>query len=166
MHYSAPVSCGRVEQHEVHGRFRRRTPSCGSCSTALKNGHETEFMAQLTYAPAGMLAFPIEVHVACDPNWECTSNSRRGSKSCDPVVDDRGRATACAVRRVGPGNCTPSRSQGPDVNLSLHPARATRKKAAASRQDKQFLRFPVDSILTRVTCPLRSTGITPLHRYY
>ena len=27
-------------------------------------------------------------------------------------------------RRVGPGNCTPSLSQIPDVTLSRHPARA------------------------------------------
>ena len=52
------------------------------------------------------------------------------------------------------------------TNLSIHPARATLKKAAAFHQDKEFLRFPVDSILTRVTCPLRSTDITPLPRYY
>ena len=39
-------------------------------------------------------------------------------------------------------------------------------QTAAFRQDKEFLRFPVDSILTWVTCPLRSTGITPLPRYY
>jgi hypothetical protein len=51
-------------------------------------------------------------------------------------------------------------------NLTIHPARATQKKTAAFRQDKEFLRFPVDSILTWVTCPLRSTGITPLPRYY
>ena len=54
----------------------------------------------------------------------------------------------------------------PDVNLSIHPARATLKKAAAFHHDKEFLRFPVDSILMRVTCPLRSTDITPLSRYY
>jgi hypothetical protein len=29
------------------------------------------------------------------------------------------------LRRVGPGNFTPSRSQIPDLNLSIHPARAT-----------------------------------------
>src|SRR6516162_6764588 len=31
---------------------------------------------------------------------------------------------------------------------------------------QEVLRFPVASILTWVTCPLRSTGITPLPRYY
>jgi hypothetical protein len=42
-----------------------------------------------------------------------------------------------AVRsRVAPGNLTPGRSQIPDVNLSIHPARATEMKAAAFRQDQ------------------------------
>ena len=54
----------------------------------------------------------------------------------------------------------------PDVNLSIHPARATLKKAAAFHQDKEFLRFPVDSIQMWVTRLLRSTGVTPLLRYY
>jgi hypothetical protein len=45
--------------------------------------------------------------------------------------------------RVGPGNFTPSLPQ-----------------------IRTFLRLPVDSILIGVTCPLRSTGITPLPRYY
>lgn len=40
------------------------------------------------------------------------------------------------------------------------------EKAAAFRQDKEFLRLPVDSIPTWVTCPLRSAGVTPLPRYY
>jgi len=31
---------------------------------------------------------------------------------------------------------------------------------------KEFLRCPVDSITTWVTCLLRSTGVTPLPRYY
>jgi hypothetical protein len=65
-----------------------------------------------------------------------------------------------------PGDLEPESPTDPDVNLSIHPARATPRKPAGFRQDKEFLRLPVDSILTRVTCPLRSTGITPLHRYY
>ena len=65
-----------------------------------------------------------------------------------------------------PGEFRPEPPTDPDVNLSIHPARATLKKAAAFHQDKEFLRLPVDSILTWVTCPLRSTGITPLLGYY
>ena len=39
-----------------------------------------------------------------------------------------------------------------------------REQATCVRME--FLRFPVDSILTWVACPLRSTGITPLPHYY
>ena len=54
----------------------------------------------------------------------------------------------------------------PDVNLSIHPARATPRKPTGFRQDKEFIRFPVDSNSTWVTCSLCSTGITPFHRSY
>jgi hypothetical protein len=49
---------------------------------------------------------------------------------------------------------------------SIHPARATPRKPTGFRQDKEFLRLPVASIPTWVTCFLRSTRITPLPRYY
>jgi hypothetical protein len=65
-----------------------------------------------------------------------------------------------------PGEFRPEPPTDPDVNLSIHPARATLEKAAAFHQDKEFLRLSVDSILTWVACRLRSTGITPLPRYY
>src|SRR6516225_5323209 len=48
-----------------------------------------------------------------------------------------------------------------DSSGSCHP-----KKAAAFRQDSEFLRLPVDSILAWMTCSLRFTDITPLQRYY
>jgi hypothetical protein len=31
---------------------------------------DDEFMARLNYAPAGMSAFPIEIHIAQDPSWK------------------------------------------------------------------------------------------------
>lgn len=31
---------------------------------------EGEFMARLNYALAGIPAFPIEIHIARDPNWD------------------------------------------------------------------------------------------------
>jgi len=65
-----------------------------------------------------------------------------------------------------PGEFHPESPTDPDVNLSIHPARATPRKPTGFRQDKKFLRFPVDSTLTWVTCSLRSTDITPLLRYY
>jgi hypothetical protein len=39
-------------------------------------------------------------------------------------------------------------------------------KAAASRRELELLLLPVGSLPTSVTCPLCSTGITPLHHYY
>ena len=41
-----------------------------------------------------------------------------------------------------------------------------RTKAAASRRELELLLLPVGSLPTSVTCPLRSTGITSLPRYY
>src|SRR5438132_13245166 len=41
-----------------------------------------------------------------------------------------------------------------------------RTKAAASRRELELLLLPVGLLPTSVTCPLRSTGITPLPRYY
>jgi hypothetical protein len=63
----------------------------------------------------------------------------------------------CAVRRVAPHR---SGREPLDSSGSCHP-----KKAAAIRQDQEFLWLPVDSIQTWVTCSLCSTGITLL-RYY
>jgi hypothetical protein len=65
-----------------------------------------------------------------------------------------------------PGDLHPEPLTDPDVNLSIHPARATTEKAAAFRLDKELLRLPVDSIPTWVTCPLRSAGVTLPPRYY
>src|ERR1700747_2240927 len=41
-----------------------------------------------------------------------------------------------------------------------------RTKGVASRRELEILLLPVDSLPTSVTSPLRSTGITPLPRYY
>src|SRR5262249_604049 len=65
-----------------------------------------------------------------------------------------------------PGEFHPEPPTDPDVNLSIHPARATPRKPTGFRQDSEVLRLLVDSILTWVTCSLRSTDITPLPRYY
>ena len=39
-------------------------------------------------------------------------------------------------RRVGPGDCTPSPSQIPDLILSHHPARATMRRLLPSIDDQ------------------------------
>ena len=60
-----------------------------------------------------------------------------------------------------PEPLTDSGRESLDSSGSCHPT-----KAAAFCHRKEFLRLPVDSIATWVTCPLRSVGITPLHHYY
>jgi hypothetical protein len=71
-------------------------------------------------------------------------------------------------RRVGPGNLTPSPSQNSgleplDSSGSCHPLRA-----AALRQNRRappVASWPI-MVPTWIACPLRSTDITPLQRYY
>jgi hypothetical protein len=41
---------------------------------------EAEFMARLNYALAGMPAFPIEIHIASDPNWDVYEQFKAGIK--------------------------------------------------------------------------------------
>jgi hypothetical protein len=41
---------------------------------------ETEFMARLNYALAGMPAFPIQIHIASDPNWDAYERFKAGLK--------------------------------------------------------------------------------------
>ena len=65
-----------------------------------------------------------------------------------------------------PGEFHPEPLTDPDMTLSRHPARATETKAAAFRQKLELILSPVGSLPTSVTCPLCSTGITPLHHYY
>ena len=55
----------------------------------------------------------------------------------------------------------------PDVNLSIHPARAIARRLPPSAEIAGSSRFdPVGPRSTAMTHPLRSTGITPLHHYY
>jgi hypothetical protein len=65
-----------------------------------------------------------------------------------------------SARGIAPRPLTDSGREPLDSSGSCHP-----EKAAAFHQDKEFVRFPVDSIPTWVTCLPRSTGITPLPRY-
>ena len=52
-----------------------------------------------------------------------------------------GLAWSCFLLPGRPGEFRPEPPTDPDVNLSIHPARATLKKAAAFHQDKEFLRL-------------------------
>ena len=55
----------------------------------------------------------------------------------------------------------------PDLNLSIHPARVTARRLPPSAEPSGSSRFdPVGPCSTAMTCPLCSTGITPLHHYY
>src|ERR1700720_548607 len=55
----------------------------------------------------------------------------------------------------------------PYVNLSIHTARVTARRLPPSAEPSGSSRFdPVGPSSTAMTCPLCSTGITPLHHYY
>jgi hypothetical protein len=41
---------------------------------------ESEFIAHLNYAVAGLPGLPIEIHVGCDPNWDVYERFRTGVK--------------------------------------------------------------------------------------
>jgi len=66
-----------------------------------------------------------------------------------------------SARGISPRAAHRSGRESLDSSGSCHPA-----KAAAFCQGKEFLRLPVDSNSTWMTCPLSSMGIAPLHHYY
>src|SRR5882724_131078 len=66
-----------------------------------------------------------------------------------------------------PGEFHPEPLTDPDVNLSIHPARVNARRLPPSAEPSGSSWYdPVDPGSTAMTCPLCSTGITPLHRYY
>src|SRR5262244_674968 len=66
-----------------------------------------------------------------------------------------------------PGEFHPEPLTEPDVILSHHPARVTARRLPRSAERSGSSRFdPVGPSSTAMTCPLCSTGITPLQRYY
>jgi hypothetical protein len=66
-----------------------------------------------------------------------------------------------------PGEFHPESLTEPYVILSHHPARATKRRLPPSAEIAGSSRFdPVGPRSTTMTHPLRSMGITPLHRYY
>jgi hypothetical protein len=66
-----------------------------------------------------------------------------------------------------PGEFHPEPLTDPDLNLSIHPARVTAQRLPPSAEPSGSSRFdPVGPSSTAMTCPLRSTGITPLRHYY
>jgi len=69
-----------------------------------------------------------------------------------------------------PGESHPQPLTDPYVSLSTHTARVIQRRPTTSFiQIEGFFPLPVDrneSIMNRMTRPLRSTGVTQLHRYY
>jgi hypothetical protein len=64
----------------------------------------------------------------------------------------------------GPGELHPEALTDPCLSLSAHTARAIHGELAPSVTTRRFLPLPVDQLgMTRMTRPLRSVGITPLH---
>jgi hypothetical protein len=77
------------------------------------------------------------------------------------IISRRFRNVAESARGVSPRAAHRSGLDTLASSGSCH-----RTKAAASRRELELLLLPVGSLPTSVTCPLRSTGITPLPRYY
>ena len=63
--------------------------------------------------------------------------------------------------RVGPGDFHPEPLTDPDLTLSRHPARATARRLPPFLENWSSSCCQLGSLPTSVTCPLRSTGITP-----
>ena len=104
-------------------------------------------------------AYGLPVYASQCPLPDTTQDSVRGcwlGFAAVTISDDR---LPCA--------CKAQLSQIPDVNLSIHPARVTARRLPPSAEPSGSSRYdPVGPSSTAMTCPLRSTGITPLRRYY
>src|SRR6266478_10159412 len=88
---------------------------------------------------------------------------------------------AAAVRRVPsqgrtrlpsrPGEFHPEPLTDPDLTLSRHPARAIARRLPPSIEHRVppgvgWTQHQLTRAKLAMACPLRSTGITPLHHYY
>src|SRR5713101_5603593 len=82
-----------------------------------------------------------------------------------PLLTSAPRSEALPSR---PGEFHPEPLTEPDVSLSTYPARATPRRLPPSAATNGFIPESqlTQSATTRVTRSLRSTGITPLRRYY
>src|SRR6516164_3160386 len=105
----------------------------------------------------------------------CRSNRPMPRRSADPPANQRVGAEP-AQREAEPpfGDLAAESARGVSSRAAHRSGLDTlassgschRTKAAASRRELELLLLPVGSLPTSVTCPLRSTGITPLPRYY
>src|SRR5262249_33638485 len=79
---------------------------------------------------------------------------------------DQGTAAACLFLPSRPGAFHPEPLPDPDANLSIHPARAIVRRLPPSAEIPGSSPFaPGGPRSTTMTHPLRSMGLTPLHRY-
>src|SRR5258708_38384285 len=66
-----------------------------------------------------------------------------------------------------PGEFPPEPLTDPDLNLSIHPARVIARRLPPSAEPSGSSCYdPVGPSSTAMTCPLCSSGITPLRHYY
>ena len=85
------------------------------------------------------------------------------------ITDMAGAAAGRTRTRMPsrPGEFHPESLTDPDVILSHHPARVIAPRLPPLAEPSGSSRFdPVGPCSTAMTCPLCSTGITPLHNYY
>ena len=94
-------------------------------------------------------------------NRKHDARSRVGSSRPPEAQDGAVGAIAESARGVSPRAAHRSGRDSLASSGSCH-----RTKAAAFRREMGLFLLPVGPLPTSVTCPLRSTGITPLPRYY
>src|SRR5467141_3083567 len=80
---------------------------------------------------------------------------------------DQQAATMRSFLPSRPGEFHPEPLTDPYVNLSIHTARVIARRLPPSAEPSGSSRYdPVGPSSTAMTCPLCSTGITPLRHYY
>ena len=92
---------------------------------------------------------------------------RRRNSSFRRSCGHAGGGVGSTLMPSRPGEFHPEPLTDPDLNLSIHPARVIARRLPPSAEPSGSSRFdPVGPCSTAMTCPLCSTGITPLHHYY
>src|SRR5258708_30747086 len=94
--------------------------------------------------------------------WRLVGSIRR---TLDGGVEQKPRQ--CTLLPSRSGEFHPEPLTDPDLNLSIHPARATARRLPPSAEPSGSSRYdPVGPGSTSMTHPRRSMGIAPLRRYY
>ena len=83
----------------------------------------------------------------------------------EALLLSRGSALSCWPS--SPGELHPEALTEPCLSLSTHTARVIHQELPPCATISRFLLLQLTKVIaTRMTCPLRSTDITPLHHYY